>query len=91
MRKGNKFLERYPALWEPRIGDRVRIISVYDFNNTRIDTSSSSFSWYYQIGDVGIIEETESSNSGYILYHILFDRNNKMYVTYRHEIELINE
>jgi len=44
----NKFLEQYPQLREPQVGDIVKIIKTYDFYRTGYKR--------VQDGDIGIIE-----------------------------------
>jgi hypothetical protein len=46
----NKFLRKYPQLWEPRVGDKVKVIRPYP---------ESVFLGYYYVGAVAIIDKIE--------------------------------
>ena len=76
---GNKFLELYSALWEPRIGDKVRIIKVLDSNK-----KPTSF-WYYKIGDCGIVND--DANIHYRAVEVKF--HNGIYGVYFDEMTLL--
>jgi hypothetical protein len=51
----NKFLKKYPSLWEPRIGDKVRVIK-----------KTLSFS-RYEIGFCGVITHIEEDEPIYLV------------------------
>jgi hypothetical protein len=76
----NKFLEQYPALWVPKVGDRVRIIKLVD-------------NGHYQIGDVGVIYGVSGDlNLIAYAYYIKFDNHiiDKRYSwVLKNEMELI--
>jgi hypothetical protein len=85
----NKFLEKYPQLHEPKIGDRVRIIKLLDGHKNNVN------SWYYNIGAVGQIVEILDTYA-HTVYRIQFDRQTvsgpgiaNVYSTYREEIEIL--
>jgi hypothetical protein len=61
MKKGNKFLERYPELWVPSIGDRVRVIKLCAPGEYKIGyTGKITHIWDF--GDVHTIYDIEFSN-----------------------------
>jgi hypothetical protein len=75
----NKFLELYPQLREPRIGDRIRMIETLDH--------------VYKKGDIGIIKAinfvTFMNHNAYYTQFINSNNNNDYAWVYREEIELV--
>jgi hypothetical protein len=76
----NKFLEIYPQLIEPKVGDRVKIIKLLSGFKCSVDT------WFYCINDVGTIIK-RSSNEW--VYEIYFSKYTESFPVYREEFEII--
>jgi hypothetical protein len=74
----NKFLNKYPSLWEPVIGDRVRVIQVLN-HSKQLATN-----WAYSAGEEGEIVEIYD-----YVYMIKFDKDEN-YTVFKEEIELIS-
>jgi hypothetical protein len=88
--KKNKFLKTYPQLWEPKVGDYIRIKMCL---NTR---KLISYSTEYDIGDTGTIARI--SNSPFFdnekVYRIEFhdkDIEDDLSYVYFEEMELYYE
>jgi hypothetical protein len=80
----NKFLEQYPALWVPKVGDRVEIVQVLDGQRNPV------INWKYKINDTGTIVQTQSNDRGTEwIYDIYFEKYTTIFPVYREEIELI--
>jgi hypothetical protein len=88
--KTNKFLKQYPQLWEPKIGDIIKIRKCINIRKHPTDDLE------YKIGDTGIISEIDHSPyfKGENLYKIEFHNKIVSYdmsYVYREEIELYHE
>ena len=78
----NKFLKQYPNLWVPCIGDTIRIIKAFGFDEKETDE------WIYKKGDTGTIVKIWTNT---ILYSVYFKIYEKTYFVYKDEMELINK
>jgi hypothetical protein len=80
----NKFIKTYRAFWNPKVGDRVKIIKLLDENKRPIEK------WHYNIGDQGVIHNLVLTTTYGYAYDIKFDNNNQDIITaYKEEIELL--
>ena len=75
----NKFLEKYPNLWIPKVGDKVEIIKV--LNNIKKPTDN----WYYKIKDTGEIIHIMTLTR-YTLYQVKFHKNHSVQSVFVEEI-----
>ena len=76
---GNKFLELYPQLWEPQIGDQVCIIHVINpFTFMKSKTKRNLI--YYKIGDMGKIVAKDIS-----CFNIYFNKYQTSFWAYKEE------
>jgi hypothetical protein len=81
----NKFLERYQALWDPKVGDKVRVVQLTRSSGTSRFTASR-----FTVGDIGIIGYIWKFSAVNIIYYIDFEPLAKgQGQLYREEIELI--
>jgi len=71
----NKFMQKYPQLWSPKIGDKVKIVKLLDISDTPVPI------WVYSIGDKGEIVWLCNHN----VVEVLFS-NGESYQTYLYEI-----
>jgi len=78
----NKFLSKYPNLWIPKIGDKVRVIQVLDSLGD-IVTNPSEKGWSYNTNDIGFILKIST-----IVYDICLVKNNDIVTVYKQEVEL---
>jgi hypothetical protein len=85
MNKFNKFLEKYPELWEPKVGDIVQVVYVLDCNGFLVKNT-----WNYAIGETGKIVAVPTITGGFGLYTVRFDKS-KAHLLYREEFELSDQ
>jgi len=87
----NKFLSTYPQLWEPRIGDNIKIIKIVNASG-EIEPESKYFHYSYSIGEQGVIVDIDHVWGQRAVYKIIIKRSGEdmeEYV-YRSEIELVS-
>jgi hypothetical protein len=85
---GNKFLEKYPTLWNPKIGDKVKIILVLSAQKA----ICADGEWSYNKNEVGIITGYGiygEYNTYQVLFHTIPFRKEEH--VFREEIELYHE
>jgi hypothetical protein len=76
----NKFLEKYPRLREPRIGDKIQIIKIIN------DIGTGDYN--YKLGDTGVIlNKYNNPFKGVHLY--LIDFENTKCVVYKDEFTIL--
>ena len=81
----SKFLKQYPALWTPKIGDRIRVIKVLDGDRKEVEK------WDYTKNDTGIITHSLLNQYDEYVYNIKFDSYSPCFTVYKEEIEPVNE
>ena len=69
----NKFLEKYPSLWAPKVGDKVRIINLLGYDLTNHGLSSPP---YVKIGTKCVIL---NYSNNYKLWRGKFQIDKRMY------------
>ena len=74
----NKFLEKYPNLWIPKVGDKVEIVQILYSDRSVVCNPEL---WNYQIGDVAIIEKIR-----YITITIKLLKNGETCVVFFEEV-----
>jgi hypothetical protein len=84
----NKFVVKYPALWEPKIGDKIKIVRLLDGSKHEVSK------WHYHIGDRGAIvsrsrEKLNHDSTQIWVYEVLFIRYKVAFSVYREEMEPI--
>lgn len=77
----NKFLNLYPAFWEPKIGDTVRVIKILDEHGK----VNPHVSYGYKIGDYGVIVDHANLN-GLLAYRVRFEQSD--WLVFKEELEL---
>jgi hypothetical protein len=82
--KINKFLNQYPQLWEPTIGDKIIVIQALTWNKTPQDNINLT----YQIGEQGTIINVSGHNID-VVYRVHF--SNFSGWLYKEEMELYYE
>jgi hypothetical protein len=94
----NKFLKKYPDLYTPRIGDRVKVTQLLHVHSK--DNKPMKFFKYtpYSEGDIGIIISSEIRDYPGELYRINFNKqgNRQVHIDgvwslWKEEFELFDE
>jgi hypothetical protein len=86
MSSHNKFIEKYPAFWIPKYGDRVKIIKIIKEKDRQISRINE-----YYIGDIGTVRQYDSGSELLLIKLDNPDSDNVFAVVLKFELEPIYE
>ena len=91
----NKFLEKYPQLREPRIGDCIKVTRILNADGSLcldVDGNPKTTNTYFKYGinDIGYIYNIGTNTHNFKFYTIKFKNKNNASV-YKDEFIIINK